>query len=198
MEAKWYVYELLDPRDDSVFYVGKGSGKRIYAHEAEARSGVCSYKCNKIRHLWSQNLQVKRQIVAYFWDEKAAYEHEAERIASYAYTTNVIGGPLGKFVGPMPQPEPKQISMASALDLLLIRPDALAYFFKVTKGRQEKVKVEINGFNSVWNKVFGAWYTGMFNTMYPMCINKVINSPTDWKKVQTALLPYGVILENGS
>ena len=33
----YYVYELIDPRDDRVFYVGKGKKGRIDQHEAEAR-----------------------------------------------------------------------------------------------------------------------------------------------------------------
>jgi hypothetical protein len=201
MEAKWYVYELIDPRDDSVFYVGKGCGNRIDAHEQEARKGVCSYKCNKIRHLWSLSLQIKKQAVAYFWDESDAYEHEAERIASYAHTTNVIGGPCGKFVGPVYQePEkPKEISLDAATEFLLVRPDILAHYLKATEGQKKKVKdVEITGFNHVWKKIFESWYKLTYTFMYPKCIDKVIDSPTDWKKVQNALLPYGVILENGS
>ena len=35
-EARFYVYELIDPRDGKVFYIGKGQGRRIYGHEAEA------------------------------------------------------------------------------------------------------------------------------------------------------------------
>jgi hypothetical protein len=200
MLYKWYVYELADPRDGSVFYVGKGSGKRIDAHEQEARRGVCSYKCNKIRHLWAQNVTIQKTIVAYFNDEQAAYDHEAERIASYEHTTNVIGGPCGRFVGPMPKvaEKPKELSIGKAVEMLLIRPDILAEFFKFTKGKRGKVSVSISGFNGVWNRMLEFWYTGMFNTIYPMCLDKVIDSPTDWKKVQNALLPYGVILENGS
>ena len=34
----YYVYELIDPRDDRVFYVGKGKKGRIDQHEAE---GAC-------------------------------------------------------------------------------------------------------------------------------------------------------------
>jgi hypothetical protein len=29
---KFYVYALIDPRTDRVFYIGKGKGSRIYAH----------------------------------------------------------------------------------------------------------------------------------------------------------------------
>lgn len=36
MVARWYVYALTDPRDGEVFYVGKGRGRRIFDHVAEA------------------------------------------------------------------------------------------------------------------------------------------------------------------
>src|SRR3712207_1428079 len=32
-----YVYLLIDPRHNSVFYLGKGTGDRCFAHLAEAR-----------------------------------------------------------------------------------------------------------------------------------------------------------------
>lgn len=33
---KYYVYHLIDPRDDSVFYVGKGTGNRCFQHMQDA------------------------------------------------------------------------------------------------------------------------------------------------------------------
>jgi len=35
----FYVYLLIDPRTDRVFYVGKGKGKRALRHIAQAKSG---------------------------------------------------------------------------------------------------------------------------------------------------------------
>ena len=35
IRAGYYVYELTDPRDGSVFYVGKGKGERVYSHVRE-------------------------------------------------------------------------------------------------------------------------------------------------------------------
>ena len=32
----FYVYALVDPRDDAVFYVGKGTGQRLLSHGREA------------------------------------------------------------------------------------------------------------------------------------------------------------------
>ena len=31
-KLNYYVYALIDPRTNKVFYIGKGKGNRIYAH----------------------------------------------------------------------------------------------------------------------------------------------------------------------
>lgn len=80
---KWYVYELLDPKNNEVFYIGKGAANRIDAHEKEASNGVKSHKCNKIRSIWANGGKVIKNKVAYFNNEKAAYIHEADRISEY-------------------------------------------------------------------------------------------------------------------
>ena len=77
----WYVYHLVDPRDRKVFYVGKGTGVRISAHEGEARRGVTSEKCNKIREIWAEGLPVERKVVEIFTEELPAFRLEAKEIA---------------------------------------------------------------------------------------------------------------------
>ncbi len=39
---KYYVYALIDPSDNSIFYIGKGCGNRIRNHIAEYRAGRIS------------------------------------------------------------------------------------------------------------------------------------------------------------
>jgi hypothetical protein len=87
-DYKWYVYQLIDPRNDEVFYIGKGTGNRIKAHEKETRRGVCSKKTNRIKEIWLDDLQVKRQIIAYCNDEKYAYQVESDWINSTPNLTN--------------------------------------------------------------------------------------------------------------
>ncbi len=65
----FYVYTLAYP-DGNVFYVGKGSVKsrkslrdRIEDHEVEARQGVQSPKCDIIRKIWAQGLEIQKPIV---------------------------------------------------------------------------------------------------------------------------------------
>ena len=77
----YYVYELIDPRCDLPFYVGKGKKNRIDAHEKEALDGKISNKCDFIRELWAEGLKVKKRKVEFFDDEREAYEFEAAHIA---------------------------------------------------------------------------------------------------------------------
>lgn len=49
----FYVYALRDPRDGQVFYVGKGVGDRVFAHQREADDSaeVQSAKLQRISHI---------------------------------------------------------------------------------------------------------------------------------------------------
>ena len=94
---KFYVYELVDPRDGTVFYVGKGQKNRIDAHEREAAKGVHSRKCDRIRSIWASSGEVERHIVSRHEDENEALRAEFDLIASYGLVnlTNVLpGGPM--------------------------------------------------------------------------------------------------------
>ncbi len=79
--GKFYVYHLIDPRSDEVFYVGKGCGSRISQHEIEAKKGSDHPKCDVIRAIWDEGHEVKRVKVKHFKEEQAAYDYEAEEVA---------------------------------------------------------------------------------------------------------------------
>lgn len=67
-----YVYVLRDPRDNKVFYVGKGEGNRLFAHFNEADKVLKSKKQNtwtaklrRIVEIWEEDLDVDWWIVRY-------------------------------------------------------------------------------------------------------------------------------------
>lgn len=93
----YYVYNLIDPRDDSIFYVGKGKGNRIAAHEDEAVRGSRSRKCHRIREIWHAGFSVIRKRVQIFETEDEAYSCEADQITTIglANLTNVVPGGRG-------------------------------------------------------------------------------------------------------
>ena len=85
---RFYVYVLARP-NDKPFYVGKGRGKRVYDHEAEARRGHRCHKCNVIRKIWRKGGEVRRYAVFATDDEQEAYDYEIQMIALYGRDTLV-------------------------------------------------------------------------------------------------------------
>ncbi len=90
----FYVYELIDPRNDLPFYVGKGSGNRLFEHRTDAMRGATSHRHHKIRQIIALGLQIKYRIVRHFKVEAAAYRFEARHIERIGPTnlTNIAAG----------------------------------------------------------------------------------------------------------
>lgn len=94
LAREFYVYQLIDPRDNSPFYIGKGSGNRIDSHEKAAARGERSRKCDRIRAIKADGLCVRKVKVALYCDEQEAYDHETRLIDSIGLEnlTNVMRG----------------------------------------------------------------------------------------------------------
>jgi hypothetical protein len=83
---RFFVY-VLARGNANPFYVGKGSGDRVYDHDSEARGGHQCHKCRIIRKIWRQGGEVQRYIVFTTDDEAEAYAYEVETIALYGIST---------------------------------------------------------------------------------------------------------------
>lgn len=95
----YFVYALIDPRDGSIFYIGKGKGDRPYRHLSEAKSGIsCNpYKIRKINNILKAGYDCYE--IKYLHEnlsEKEAFELEIKEIASHDNLTNIsLGGEGG-------------------------------------------------------------------------------------------------------
>jgi hypothetical protein len=99
---EYYVYRLIDPRDGSTFYIGKGKDDRIFAHvkgtikpgnisEEEKEDGT-DLKLAIIRAIKEAGLEVIHVIHRHGMDEETALEVEAALIDAYPGLTNKNGG----------------------------------------------------------------------------------------------------------
>ena len=90
----YYVYYLIDPRDKSIFYVGKGTGNRISQHVEDAKKGISGPKCDVIRDILDDGLKVKEKIIKKFKSEDLAYEYEKDQIEKIGLEnlTNIAPG----------------------------------------------------------------------------------------------------------
>lgn len=82
---EYYVYELIDPRVNLPFYVGKGKENRVYFHLSEkSRAKTDNFKkFDKIKKIRKEGLEPEIKIVKYFELENEAYEYEEELIKKY-------------------------------------------------------------------------------------------------------------------
>lgn len=81
----FYVYALRDPRDESIFYVGKGKGDRCYAHarQAKVQGGESpeQLKIITIKEIQANGKQPGIEIVRFgLRDDAEAFEVEASVI----------------------------------------------------------------------------------------------------------------------
>lgn len=121
-----YVYALVDPRDSSVFYVGKGTGRRMYQHEREVMRGKVSNaaKASRIAEILAAGLRVACKVLAVFGNDAAAFKAERAFIAEHAGLTNANaggGGSVAVYTEGGTQEGPKQpaADIGEALQLAL-------------------------------------------------------------------------------
>jgi uncharacterized protein YdcH (DUF465 family) len=91
----FYVYELRDPRNGQVFYVGKGQGDRAYQHQREVLNGTAKTnpaKIAKIQEILAADMQVEVAIVAEYVYEEDALDHEFHLVEANPTLTNVMPG----------------------------------------------------------------------------------------------------------
>lgn len=95
----YYVYALIDPRTEQVFYIGKGFENRVFAHEIESGKNAKSEKekLKRIREIEKAGFEVKRVLINWGMTETEAFASEASlinlmQILSKDSLTNLVAG----------------------------------------------------------------------------------------------------------
>lgn len=94
-QLRFYVYRLIDPRNGETFYVGKGRGKRVFAHiraEKGLEGDELDNKLERTREIRLAGLEVDHVIHRHGMEEDVASEVEAALIDAYPGLTNIVGG----------------------------------------------------------------------------------------------------------
>jgi hypothetical protein len=170
----YYVYLLIDPETNSVFYVGKGTGNRIFSHINIAISlPVENDKLDRIRAIQAKGLQVKHIIHRHGLTEKEAYEVEASLIDFIGIRdlTNIVKGYHSDNRGNLTISE--VIAQYDAPKIVIVEPAILVIInklfersiseerlYEITRGnwvigeRRNKAKFAFSVFNSIVRQVY--------------------------------------------
>ena len=104
----YYVYLLVDPRDDRIFYVGKGTGGRCFSHIYEARktskdSRRDYEKLATIRAIEEAGEDVRIEILRHYLTEDQAFHLEAAAmdLLEFSDLTNRVVGKGTRHLGRM-------------------------------------------------------------------------------------------------
>ncbi|WP_427834806.1 terminase small subunit [Actinobacillus pleuropneumoniae] len=94
--TKYYVYFLIDPRNENIFYVGKGTGNRISQHARNARCGIIdnAEKFNRILEIQTSGNEVSEIMFFGTDDESLAFLIERiliKKLHNFGLT-NISGG----------------------------------------------------------------------------------------------------------
>lgn len=106
---EYYVYALIDPRDKSIFYIGKGKGNRYLDHKknigelgkrhSEIKKGANTNKLQRIKKIIDSGLEVEYKMIAENLTEDEAFALEeilidrfGREIEKSGYLTNIARG----------------------------------------------------------------------------------------------------------
>lgn len=94
--AGFYVYALIDPVADEIFYIGKGIGGRVLKHEERTRRGVLQNKAKvkRIQEIFASGREVERRVLFCSESEEvtlAVEDNVIHELAGFGLT-NIIGG----------------------------------------------------------------------------------------------------------
>lgn len=180
----WYVYKLIDPRDNQTFYIGKGSGNRIDAHEIQARRGVCSDKCSTIRDIESAGCSVLKEKVKFFSNEQEAYDFEYSLIAdnfetlTNIYCFNQTARLLKQRGAPLSQ-------------VLMANMRLIINWVELTDSGKHKVEWSGPRSDNKILSVFEGFFITVYNEVIPSLMRELAGDKKERDKLEGMLLNHG-------
>lgn len=170
----YYVYTLADPLSREVFYVGKGTGNRIFAHVTESiDSPNENDKLTRIREIHARQQQVLYEIIRHGMTEAEALEVESALIDFIGLKdlANLVAGHDMDVRGRMTIPEiiasydAKPVTVAEPALLIIVNrlfernvsPDRL---YEITRGnwvlgpRRNKAAYAFSVFRGIVREVY--------------------------------------------
>lgn len=99
----FYVYNLIDPRDNSIFYIGKGKGNRMYKHEQYALNNklpngnknlfdkIIEIKLNNLEIIYNKVLETEDEMEAYEFENKLINEIGIDKLCNSISNQVLIG-----------------------------------------------------------------------------------------------------------
>jgi hypothetical protein len=142
-ELGYYVYRLIDPRDGTTFYVGKGKGNRVFAHAddelasdyKDASEDDFSLKLRTIRDIRNTGLKPLHVIHRHGLSEAEAFVAEAVLIDATPGLTNLVGGHGSNDRGPC---APEQLVLRYRADVMEFDPQHKVIAINVRRSVQER------------------------------------------------------------
>lgn len=189
-EKKYYVYGLMDPYTKEFFYIGKGTGNRIFSHEREAKEEK-ERENQKIRHIkeiTKTGNTPMRVLLNYNLTEQEAFAAEAALIGALNFRsrersreekneelTNIVAGHGMKEAITIESFEKNE----GAEELKEKEVKEKCIVIKINKTYDELVKN--HGQNNisddmVYEVVRGTWYINIKRAKKSECVLAVYNS----------------------
>lgn len=188
----FYVYGLIDPRTDKLFYIGKGTGNRVFEHEKESFSNPDSdkLKLKTIAEIVADGLEVKKVIINSNLTENEAFTSEASLINIFNYIsdielTNIVAGHHSSEV--LTVEEFERINGAEELREEDIRHNVV--FIKITDSYRKNMTDD-----ELYDVIRGVWKNKINKAQFAEYVLGVHDSfvvavykPTRWYKCKDAL-----------
>jgi hypothetical protein len=199
--SRWYVYELVDGRSGDVFYVGKGTGDRMHAHEKQAPKTPHSKKSARILSIQSSGSSVVKRQVACFWDEQAAYDFETDHIEWFGLQnlTNVLPGGQTAWTRRVAERAKRKPSKAiNPVDIVISIAGHVAYWLLVTNGGKRKARLVFEGGDPEMARIRTEIAEAAFNRLLPDLWARATGCVADLPRLIQAFRKYGIELTKES